>query len=73
MLKMKEHKSKFVASILTLFVIGLLIIAGPASAFEVSIAEFDNATPTQGETVSTIATIDIASLERANITKITLF
>jgi hypothetical protein len=64
----KMGKSKKLSFILIAsLVLGLLIIAGPAKAFEIKIGNFSNPAPRKGEIVSTIATIRINSNERINI------
>ncbi len=62
--KYGKKSSKFLASLVTILVIGLLLWAGPASAFSVALTGFSVSNPLVGEIISTNATVSITSLER---------
>ena len=62
--KSKSGKKQIFATLITLAVITLLILSGPASAINLDMTEFSNTTPEQGEVISTTATITINSNER---------
>jgi len=65
--KSKSGKKQIFAAIITLAVITLLILSGPASAINLGMAEFSNTTPEKGEVISTTATIEINSNERMSM------
>ena len=60
----KKHSTKIIAGVITLAVLTLLLFAGPARAFDVVLNGFATANPTQGDKISTTATITINSNER---------
>ena len=62
--KKSKFFSKFFASLITIIVVSLLVFSGPAQAFSVSLGNFDDSTPTQGDTITATATIDIRGDER---------
>ena len=62
--KSKSGKKQIFATLITLAVITLLILSGPASAINLDMTEFSNTTPEKGEVISTTATITINSNER---------
>jgi len=68
----KEYQRIFWVAIGILLVI-LVLFQGPAEALNLGLLIFSDSTPTKGEKVSTIATIDINSDERIDITRLELF
>lgn len=60
----EKTRKNLIASSITIAVIALLFILGPAEAFIISLGAFSNANPTQGEIVSTTAEITINTNER---------
>ncbi len=63
----KKHRSKFVASLITLAVITLLVFAGPAQAFSMNMTDFSNTNPNKGELVSATATLSVNSNDRMSL------
>ncbi len=68
----KRMPVKIIAGLITFGVIMLLVLSGPASALTLGLAAFSNSAPMQGQSVSTIASLDIKSNERLNLTEINL-
>ncbi|MEI6731266.1 MAG: hypothetical protein WCK90_01155 [archaeon] len=69
----KSGVSKIVASFVTIAVVVLLIMAGPAQAFTLSFDGISNASPKQGEIISFIAKLSIESNEFMNLNPIDLY
>ena len=63
MVKKRNFQSKYVSIALTLGVILMLIIAGPASAVTMKVV-IDNTTPTQGEEITFTVTTNLAENDR---------
>lgn len=63
-MNIKGRGTKIIAGILTLGVLVMLILAGPANAFNVSLSGFAVSNPTKGDKISTTATIEIRANER---------
>ena len=74
MLNTRENKAKtnVISSLLTILIIGLLIISGPASAYTVGLSDFSSSKPKMGSLISANFTIDMNSNEYINIESITL-
>jgi hypothetical protein len=72
MVNLTEHKSKIVASFLTFLVIGLLIMAGPAEAFSVSLGAFSDDNAKQGDLISAQFDLNMNSNERVEVDAIVL-
>ena len=74
MLHLRENgkKTGIFASFLTIMIIGLLILAGPANAFGVSLGIFSNESPKQGDLISAEFNITMSSNEYINISSIVL-
>jgi len=68
-LKRKGLSVKIIPILVTLVIIGLIIFAGPVSALTLGLAGFSISNPSQGEKISTTATIDIISKERITFDK----
>jgi hypothetical protein len=68
----KKMPVKIIAGVITLGIIMLLILSGPASALTLGLAAFSNSAPMQGQSVSTVASLNINSNERLNLTEINL-
>ncbi len=72
----KEAKAKVLSVIIplviTIVVIGLLIISGPASAFVVNMAGFSDTTPKKGTSIASTFNVNMATNEGINVTKIQL-
>lgn len=60
----KGKSSKIIAGMITVAVLALLIFAGPANAFLVSLTGFAVSNPEKGDTISTTASVQINSNER---------
>jgi len=67
--KKKKLSIKIIASLATLIIISLFIFVGPVSALTLGLAGFSISNPSQGEKISTTATIDIMSEERITFDK----
>jgi hypothetical protein len=72
-----RHKKRYdsisiFAGILTFSVLVLLLLSGPIKALTLELGDFSNASPTQGENVSTTATIEIRTDERLEFNNIQL-
>ena len=63
--------NKILASVVTIVVFGLLVFAGPAQAFEISL-NIDNPTVEQGKKMEITATIDIGADENVPIDELEL-
>ncbi|HVY01599.1 MAG TPA: hypothetical protein VHA12_02440 [Candidatus Nanoarchaeia archaeon] len=67
-----QKQKKIVASVITILVVTLLVIAGPAAALQMGLTGFSVSAPIKGEIVSTTATIDVQSNERISFDSINL-
>jgi len=68
----KRNYSKAFWGIIGISLVLLVLFQGPAQAFNLGLLTFSDTTPSKGEKVSTIATIDINSDERIDITRLEL-
>lgn len=68
----KPVKQTIVSSVFTLFIATLLIFSTAASAFDVSLGSFSDATPTQGDIITIDASIDIDARDRVTIPYVNL-
>ncbi len=71
--RVEKYSSKVLAGVLTSFIIAIVILSGPASAFIVSLESFNDDSPIEGEHIYSIASIEIKSNERVNIPYVSLF
>lgn len=62
----KKYSKEIVASAITISVVILLILAGPANAFNLNLNNFPS-NPTQGTSVSSYFTISVKSNERISM------
>ena len=67
----KKHSSKLLAGLVSLFVIGLLILSGPANAFDLGLS-IDDSTIDKGDNAVFSASIDIKSGENLPIDEVSL-
>ena len=70
--KNKKGSSKILSVFMTLFVAGLLVIAGPVDALFLGLDGFKNTPYTFGENVNFIGKIDINSNERVDIQNVSI-
>ena len=66
----KYMKNKLISALVTLAVITLLILAGPAQGFTLNLI-VDNASPTQGQIITFTAEIDIPTGEQIPVQELT--
>jgi hypothetical protein len=67
---LSKYSTKFYASLVTFFVIGLLILAGPAQAFSANLGVFSDVSPKKGDIISTVFNISMQTAEIVNITSV---
>lgn len=67
-----SKKAKILSVILTISIITLLIIIGPAQALTLSLNAFSNSNPIKGDIITTQASIDVRADERIQFNNITL-
>ena len=60
----KERNQKLIATIFTCLILALLIISGPANAFIINLNGFAISNPSQGDKISTTASVEINSNEQ---------
>jgi len=70
--KSKKEYQRIFWVIIGILLVVLVLFQGPAEALNLGLLIFSDSTPTKGEKVSTIATIDINSDERIDITRLEL-
>ncbi len=68
---MGKAKNKIIASMITIAVLGLLVFAGPAQAYTLSL-DFENTTAEQGKKIQLTATVDPEGANPTEIDEITL-
>ena len=68
-----KTSGKFIAGFITLVVLMLIILAGPASAFNASLGSFSDDTPLKGKLISATFDVTMNTAERAAITSIILY
>jgi PGF-pre-PGF domain-containing protein len=68
----RAHSRQILAIIITAVAIALLIISGPANAFNLTLGTPSNTTPTQGAVISFTANVTIESNERVPIQNLSL-
>jgi hypothetical protein len=66
----KLGREKLSALLITVTILIVLVLSGPASAFKLALGDFDNSNPTRGDKISTTSSINIRSDERINLTQI---
>jgi len=69
----RKHKTKFISTFITLAVISLLFLAGPAQAITLGITDLSDSTPDENSDVSFLAKIDIHTNDRIPLTNITVY
>jgi LPXTG-motif cell wall-anchored protein len=69
----RKHKTKFISTFITLAVISLLFLAGPAKAITLGITDVSNPTPDEDSDVSFLAKVDIHTNDRIPLTNITVY
>lgn len=73
MLSLRKNKSYVIASVVTLFVIGLIVFSGPAQAFAANLSAFSDATPKQADSITAQFDIDMNTAERADVSSIDVY
>jgi hypothetical protein len=68
----KKHQTKLFAGIISIFILGLLIVSGPASAFILSLSVNGDSSVESGKTITFTATVDIKNNENLPIEEIVL-
>jgi len=68
----KNMKTKFLAGFITVFVITLLILSGPASAITLGLDNFSSITPDEDSEVSFLAKVDLHTNDRIPLTNVTV-
>lgn len=60
-------RGRNVSVLISIFVLGLLLVSGPADALKLSINSFGNSNPTQGDEIRTIAKVKVNSNEKIDL------
>jgi hypothetical protein len=68
-----NSSQKIISAAISLFIIGLILLSGPASAYKVYLENFSNSSPVAGETISILSEIEINSNERIDFNSIELY
>ena len=68
----RKSRTRLISLSLTLLIVFALMVAGPVSAVRVGLSDFSSTTPTQGDSVSFVAYVDIETDERIPVQNITL-
>lgn len=70
---LKENKRKIFSIFVTLGIICLLLLAGPANAITLGITDVSSEEPNEGSTVSFLAKLDMHTNDRIPLTNITVY